>query len=857
MSFPARPRILSLFWIAAVAILHTFSSLSAQNSFSYPIVVTNAAPIARTAEPTASGLAVPRDVGLLDTNFLRLVDGAGLSVPVQFKVLSRWGGVRTDATKPVKWILVEFLASCPPSANATYYVVDGLPMPGQIATQSTATELIVTTGAAVFTIDKTAPSVLKTVKIGATNILGAPGSIDLVDTSGLAVGATVLSTVVEESGSVRTVVRQKGTLALGGLEFTTRYYFWTARKDLKIDFRLENNQSLGLPNMGTPHVTYFDQLALTLRLAGNISTVTTPTVQRSTSPSQTWDLRQTFSMPSNQLQMLNGFSFVETQNGGTLATGGRHEGTVGVLSGSRAIAVGVDRFWQNFPKSFTANGNRITVGLFPSYGAGPYYTGQFGVPLPATSSSVDPASVQNFRFEGGRWKTHTIHLDFSKTGLFSSAQLGEMANRIEKPLMVRSQDLEVPFFANAFGQLATSRLPWGDTAKDRYERLMDVTASDAAADNQPSLGQIGFPEFRNRGGTYGGGQFFGWENFGDIVWGDGYASLHYDMPYVLLLNWYRTGNFAFFDIGRDMATHRRDYDQYHSKSPSDPSRGGQFYEKGWFHGNFAEPQQSHTWVHGLLMHYALTGDEGSREAAIECFTFIQNHHPELWDGWWGARILGWDLENLVDLYNYIGDPAYLSLAGATAQRWIVIEAQNGGQGYVVNPGYGTNPHCEVWMHTIVTNALVKYWMITGDPATKQAVIRMANWYLNACIAQFPTGSPNARSVGKVWTDWAPSGWHQAASVHHSWGMIEALSNAAYCSGNIAYWSVAKDFFESTTRYYQGTTNDASQNYNLQTSWNAIAFRMLGYPNSESKIMSNLGRWGHAFLAVDRYAPLIF
>lgn len=856
MSVHARP-FPRTFLSASAALLLLASVAAAQFTFNYPIVVQNAGGLNRVQEPACSGLAVPKTLNLQNTAVLRLLNATGANVPVQFKVLSRWDGLRDDVTKPVKWLLVEFLADVPPNSNAVYHVVDGPCVYGQMTNQDLTNEIVVNTGAATFTIDKTAPSVLKSVVVSGVSILGAPGSIDMVDSIGGLVGGSVTSTVLEESGTIRTVVRQKGTLTLGGLQFTTRYYFWSGRKDVQIDFRLENNQSLGLPNMGTPHTNYFDQLGLTLRMNGAINSVTTPNVQRSLATGQTWELKQKFSMPSDPLQMLNGFQFTEILNGATIASGNRHAGSLGVASGSKAIAVGVDRFWQNFPKAFTVTGNRVTVGLFPSYGSGPYFTGQYGSPLPPTSSQVDPMSVQNFRFEGGRWKTHSIWLDFSHNGIFTMSKVEDLASRIVRPLLVRAQDLNMPFQAGAFGQLATARQAWGDVAKDRYERLMDVMASDSAADNQPTLGQIGFPKFRTRGGTYGGGQFYGWDNYGDIVWGDGYASLHYDMPLVLLLNWFRTGDFKFYDIGRDMATHRRDYDQYHSKTPNDPSRGGQFYEKGWFHGNFGEPEQSHTWVHGLLMHYVMTGDEGSREAAIEVFTFIQNHHPELWDGWWGARILGWDLENLVDLYNYIGDPAYLALADATATRWEVIEAQSGGLGYVVNPGYGSNPHCEVWMHAIVMNALVKYWMITGDTSTKQAVTRMANWFLNSCIAVYPTGRQTARSVGKIWTDWAPGGWHQGASIHHSWGIIEALANAAYCTENVAYYNVAKDFWESATRYFQGTTNDASQNYNLASSYSVIAFRMMGYPNSESKIMSNLGRWGHAFMTVDQYYPLIF
>ena len=838
--------------VLASLLLFGFSATLDAQIAGAPIVVDNPSSFARNLEPVASGLAVPQAVGLTNIGSLCLLNDQGQAVPAQFKSLVRWNGWREDPQWPVKWLLVEFLADVPANASRTYYLSVGANPAGQIVVNDSLAATDVDTGAAHFQIDKTAFRLIKSVSIGQTVVAdaGTTAALDMLDASGVLATATLTSTVIEESGSVRTVVRQKGTISNGGLEFTIRYFFWSGRADVKVEWRLENNQSYGLPDMGgVAHNAHFDQLHLSLRLNGNATSAQTSSSNYALGASA-FELRQNWTPPNNPLQMLQGFSFTETLAGTLVGSGGRHLGAVAAQNGTGAIAAVVDRFWQNFPKSFTVSGNKLSLGLYPTYGNGPEFTGQYGLP---NSPIVDGSSLNFYRFEGGRWKTDTFWLSYRAGAGFSQLELAEMAERTNKPLMARWVDTLIPFAGFVFGQLVVPRIGWTDPGLQRYERIMDILVDDSAADFQDTLGQIAFPAFRNRGGTYGGSQMYGWENFGDIAWGDGYSSLHYDMNWGVLINYVRTGDYDFFDIGRDLAAHRRDYDQYHSKSPTDVSRGGQFYEKGYFHGNYTEPTPSHTWVHGLLLYYALTGDEGSREAAIEVGDFVIRTHPETWDGWWGARILGWSLENLVDLWNYTGISNYKTIAAATAARWAYIEGQNGGLGYVINPGY-QNPHAEVWMHGIVMNALVKYFWATHDPSASASITRMADWFMQSCIASNPIDTGSLRPVGKVWTDWAP-GFQNGASIHHCWVMLDALANAAAVTGTVGYYVMADALFDSNSRFFQGPPDDEGSptpglfNYNDPQNWCVIAFRMLGYPNSESKILSNIARWGHSYLTL--------
>ena len=75
----------------------------------------------------------------------------------------------------------------------------------------------------------------------------------------------------------------------------------------------------------------------------------------------------------------------------------------------------------------------------------------------------------------------------------------------------------------------------------------------------------------------------------------------------------------------------------------------------------------------------------------------------------------------------------------------------------------------------------------------------------------------------------------------------SLTWAALCLHSNAYMSAAGDLWESVTRYHQkDPSDDSPENYTNPTYFSKIAFRMLMYPNSETKINSNIALWGQAY-----------
>ena len=145
-------------------------------------------------------------------------------------------------------------------------------------------------------------------------------------------------------------------------------------------------------------------------------------------------------------------------------------------------------------------------------------------------------------------------------------------------------------------------------AFDRYEQLQrcKVHMEDSEEQDYGEIPPTTLYSLRESRGEKG--DWYGWMDFGDIPWGGqtgegAYASGHYDWPYGLFLQYLRSGDYAFFQLGAEMVRHRMDIDQYHTNRGSPWLANFQKNEFGshdrgedpW------EPNPSHTWIQGLLL----------------------------------------------------------------------------------------------------------------------------------------------------------------------------------------------------------------------------------------------------------------
>ena len=113
-------------------------------------------------------------------------------------------------------------------------------------------------------------------------------------------------------------------------------------------------------------------------------------------------------------------------------------------------------------------------------------------------------------------------------------------------------------------------------------------------------------------------------------------------------------------------------------------RGMAFYEKG-DHGSFREPVPSHTWIEGMWLYWALTGDETARESAMEgseAFARVNFTYDSALS-WNEPRWIGWPTLGLMAAYRYTGDARYLNKARENVNLIIQTEENFGRKGFYV------------------------------------------------------------------------------------------------------------------------------------------------------------------------------
>jgi hypothetical protein len=254
---------------------------------------------------------------------------------------------------------------------------------------------------------------------------------------------------------------------------------------------------------------------------------------------------------------------------------------------------------------------------------------------------------------------------------------------------------------------------------------------------------------------------------------------------------------------------------------------------------------SHDWLTGLLLHYAITGDEGTREAAIENAEFLMRSAPGTWSGMWGSRIPGWAIDGLVDAWTFLGDARYLAEAKKGVARYEELELADGGGGFHLNPANGMTT---VWMENILFLGAAKYAWVTGDPQALPLLARMRNWFKRDCILP-PRGSAVALTAPAVFESWSPAHPVGKTSTHHLWSMAACLSYSAclFDDEDDAAWAAI--LFDSAVRWWQESPGGKARNPLNPSSWSPITMRPLAFPNSESKVLANVLNYGSPHIAM--------
>jgi hypothetical protein len=378
-----------------------------------------------------------------------------------------------------------------------------------------------------------------------------------------------------------------------------------------------------------------------------------------------------------------------------MADGNSHQGRratpkVSIETGGIRYSAAYRDFWQNFPKSLTANTKSLTIGLFPKEASYPQ------------------------ELQGGEQKTHAFaleivpveeppNIDWYLDPIHLSLTPEEYAKREALPYL-------------------TPRDPSSDA---RYETLVDLALE----------GDDTFEIKREKIDEYG------WRHFGDI-YGDHEAVFHqgpeplishynnqYDCTAGFASQYLRTGDVRWFDQMVAMADHAWDIDTYHTDEDKLLYNGGLFWHTYHYadadtatHRSYPRslrgtkelhkgkdlkalgstgkslqkvyaigggPAPSHNYSTGWMWAYFLTGDERYKTAAINAADYVINVEngsktPFRWlstantgyatcssDNYYGpGRASGNSMNALITGFELTRDAKYLEMASRLMRRTV-------------------------------------------------------------------------------------------------------------------------------------------------------------------------------------------
>jgi hypothetical protein len=914
----------------AILFIHpqqAFCQDSLPSGLSIPLTLKNTSPngaLARMKEPVTSGVPLSESLGITDTSDLILLDSQNNAVPAQFTVLSRYGGEVKDDAKPIRWVLLDFQADVPAGSSSTYRLTlvgnRNAPPAPKLDVQESAAEILVDTGETRFTIDKKSFKLLDTVtskdaegKSRTVLEQFADGGIRFVDSEGKAYTAAEPETItVEEEGPLRTVIYARGNLkALDGSYFapsvhksleyprfyqpyehsfvyySCRMHFYAGKPFVRIFFTLENNGANGRTN---PEQNYspiqmvtFQSLDLVFNTPGKDTTIVrSENRPYSVFKEQHFTLLQDWSenlsdTRKNTLEpsYAKGPYFIEGLNDAAMGSSGfTHPGDLEVTGKDGVIRVGLRHFSQNFPKKFVVDKESVRIGLWPEEGYYPYCRSE-DFPEPKFDAYCRKAGRDAgvYLFDAGRHKTHEFVLSFEQASDEQAQR--RLAQFVEQPLFAKASS---KWYADsgAFGPIPSTALhPKNDAslaeAFTRYERLQDALVETKASETGFSM-----KDLRTANPPYwvypAQNRYFGWMNFGDFLWNiGGPSSLHYDWPYVHLVNYLRTGNRSFFDLGVETTKHRYDIDQYHGNRTD--TRGNEiwlnnrsFYESDAHADPTFETRSisrvspfSHVWNGGLSLYYLMTGDKRALEAAMDNADAVVDFFKAKPDNNDCSpaelRLESWPILLLIHAYRVSGKAEYLQTAERIgAKRMLQREQTAGGIGYF---GGGGNTCSEVdkteqsltmYMYTI--EPLIKLHMETQRDELGDLLIRMADFSRDTLML-----GATANSKGQYlpmhscyfWKESDPMCTDGRPSIIQTTFFPDLFAYVYKITGKTAYLDLARKAFTDSMLYF----GQKGGLYISPSTRTKIAYNSGAFPNSETKVHGWLGRTNHIYLDIEK------
>ena len=807
-------------------------------------------------QPITSGVPLPQGAIFPDKKShrlpLKLVDERGKTVPAHFKLTAPW----PDGS--ARWVLLDFQADFEPETDRSFYLEQtDVPLPAPITplkAREDEEQITVDTGAIRFQVNKLKFNLLDQVLIksetGERQII-APGHEEGIVLLGadnqkyLAALQPPREIRIEDINPFRLVILARGQYREpgggnlfhpGAAAYTVRIYAYAGKDYLRVFFTLENNGRYGFRHEGNKSDTFpFSALSLVL-----------PLQLEPSCKLAAYDYGKSFSFGQDSFFLFQrhalidyydeskNFQYLVRYNDRQVDSGKRAEGWLELRGEKRACSVVIRYFWQNYPKALEVRGNKLFLHLWPK-------------------GEKWPPDAENFyRMRGGTHKGYEILLRFydPRANKLDNEQLLAAFN---KPVLA----LASPHWfsrTKALGWIAPAGLSTDEQelneALQRYEKLQRCKVHEEYSETQheeipPSTV---YTEREKRGE---GMDWYGWMDFGDLAWGGengegAYASGHYDWPYGMLLNFVRSGDYAFFDLGDEMVRHRMDVDQYHSKTGS-PWLANFAWNEFGDHGRGRkvwEPRPSHTWLRGLALYHYLTGDPKAREVALAVGEATRYYWTHDWgsDGRPGdseLRVQGWSIENLIELYRMTGKKSYLDLA-TTVYRERTAP-------FITPDGYTGNARdVNIYQLVLVLEPLIELDLLIKDEALRDDFLRILEFLLRRAYSGGKVQQLQETTLYQQY--YLPymmnvnTGYKNSAAPGYNFMTCNALAYAYWITGREEYRKLSRRIFKDAVFYWQEDT----VSFEIERR-SAIAYAAAHFPGSCTKVHGWINRYPQIFL----------
>ena len=580
---------------------------------SIPIVISTPALPHRDRQCEPVTMGVPFPIGLVaDTGDLALEADDASPVPLQVQATERW----SDGS--VRWALLDFQVAGRALAERRFSLHIGTgskrPSAPPLLIDETARQVAIDTGVAQFVVRAGAAFPFARVLSDGLEVLDTSASGLIVTTpSGRSLPARITRVTVEERGPLRTTVRLDGSIGPAQrppLHLTARLQFFAGSSAVRLAVTVLNPRRArhrgGIWELGDAGSVCLRDLSLRLVLPATITRLECAT--ETAVPMAAVDLPAEIYQDSSGGANWRHIAHVD-RYGAIPCTfrGYRAESGARRVDGLRAtpvmiahatgpVGVAVEHFWQNWPKALAADADTLTFRMFPGQCANEH------------------------ELQGGEQKTHRCTLMF---GTDPSAHDARFWGRAPA-LAYATPDWHCSAAAVAHLTVCGS---------DPYQQLVD-----AAIDGEDSIEQK-----RELADEYG------WRHFGDIYADheNGFSGRaepvvsHYNNQYDAIAGFayqfMRSGNRRWHRLMAELAAHVVDIDIYHTDADKSAYNHGLFWHTSHYvtaglstHRSFPKdpkvhgggPSNEHNYTAGLRLHWLLTGDPQSRDAAIELATWV-------------------------------------------------------------------------------------------------------------------------------------------------------------------------------------------------------------------------------------------